>query len=236
MDGGLKVYNENKVLTIDNTYRGIALKRIIKATDLPTRGEVLCFINPYEGFTTGNLKARAILTVADEFRMVAIGPVGKLHEKNIQIIKRNEELLLAYQDEADIEGISIYTYGYYTPIQSGDCGLQVYNGDGELVFDSNQAPLLLHASTVVSKSWYYDNGTDITDQDFDAINKAIMISPDVDVLGADGKPFASFIQFYVRFGSRHVDLYAAWPSGLTASSVRGARITHMLADTKYHTR
>lgn len=235
MNSGLKVYNRNKVLTIDNTYRGIALKRIVDAINLPTRKDVFCFINPYESFQTGNLKARAITTEPDEFRMFAIGPVGKLHERNIQIIKKNKELLLAYQDESDIEDISVYTYGYYTPIQSSDCGLQVYNSDGKLVFDSNQAPLLLHASTIDSERWY-DNGTNITDTDYNAITKAIMISPDIEVLGTDGKPFVDFIQFYVCCGSYHVGLAAAWPDGLTASAVRGASITHMLVDTKYHTR
>lgn len=237
MNSGLKVYNQNKVLTIDNTYRGIALKRIIKATDLQAREDVLCFINPSEGFATGNLKTRAVSTVADEFRMVAIGPVDKLYLGNIQIIKKNKELLLAYRDEADIEGISVYTYGYYTPKQSDDCGLQVYNSDGKLVFDSNQAPLLLHASTISEDS--YDNGANITDRDYNATTKAIMISPDVEVLGANGKPFADFIQFYVRYGyapGRRTYLYAAWPSSLNASSVRNASITHMLVDTKYHTR
>lgn len=235
MNSGLKVYNQNKVLTIDDTYRGIALKRIIKATDLQTREDVLCFIKPYEGFTTGNLKTRAVSTVADEFRMVAIGPVDKLDERNIQIIKKNKELLLAYRDEADIEGISIYTYGYYTPKQSSNCGLQVYNSDGKLVFDSNQVPLLLHASTISEN--YYDNSTYITDTDYDATTKAIMISPDVEVLGINGEPFDTFMQFYVHRGNqRSVRLYAAWPSGLTASSVRNASITHMLVDTKYHTR
>lgn len=235
MNSGLKVYNRNKVLTIDNTYRGIALKRIVDATDLPTRKDVFCFINPYESFQTGNLKARAITTEPDEFRMFAIGPVGKIHEKNIQIIRSGKELLLAYKSEADIEGVTIYTYGYYTPKQSGDCGLQVYNSDGDLVFDSNQAPLLLHASTI-RDSAYYDNGTQMTDTDYYGKTKAIMISPDIDVLGTTGEPFADFIQFYVRLGSYHVDLYAAWPGGLTSSAVRGARITHMLVDTKYHTR
>lgn len=234
MNGGLKVYNQNKVLTIDDTYRGIALKRIINAADLPARKDVFCFIYPYESFETGNLKARVITTEPDEFRMFAIGPVDRVYKKKIQIIRSGKELLLAYQSEADIEGISIYTYGYYTPKQSGDCGLQVYNSNGALVFDSNQAPLLLHGSATTS--WHHDNSTQITDDDFNGETKAIMISPDIEVLGTTGEPFADFIQFYVRFDSKFVFLYAAWPSGLTASSVRNASITHMLVDTKYHTR
>lgn len=147
------------------------------------------------------MKARTINTGSDEFRMFAIGPVGKLQEKAIQIIRAGKELLLAYKSEADIEGIAIYTYGYYTPKQYGNCGLQVYNGDGDLVFDSNQAPLLLHASTI-EDSGYYDNGTDLAGiSSFDAEMAAIMISPDIEVLGATGEPFADFIQFYVRIVS-----------------------------------
>lgn len=238
MSNGLKVYNQDKILTIDSTYRGIALKRIIDAKELPKRQDVFCFINPYESFQTGNLKARTINTGSDEFRMFAIGPVGKLQEKAIQIIKAGKELLLAYKSEADIEGIAIYTYGYYTPKQYGNCGLQVYNGDGDLVFDSNQAPLLLHASTI-EDSGHYDNGTDLTGiSSFDAEMAAIMISPDIEVLGATGEPFADFIQFYVRIVFSRARLYlgAAWPGGLTASAVRGASITHMLVDTSHYTR
>lgn len=40
MSNGLKVYNKDKILTIDNTYRAIALKRIIDAKELPTREDV----------------------------------------------------------------------------------------------------------------------------------------------------------------------------------------------------
>lgn len=238
MSNGLKVYNKDKILTIDNTYRAIALKRIIDAKELPTRQDVFCFVNPYESFQTGNLKARTINTGSDEFRMFAIGPVGKLQEKGIQIIKTGKELLLAYKSEVDIEGIAIYTYGYYTPKQYGNCGLQVYNSDGDLVFDSNQAPLLLHASTI-EDSGYYDNGTDLTGiSSFDAEMAAIMISPDIEVLGATGEPFADFIQFYVYINNITQRLYlaAAYPSGLTASAVKRISIIHMLVDTRYYTR
>lgn len=235
MSNGLKVYNKDKILTIDNTYRAIALKRIIDAKELPTREDVFCFINPDESFQTGNLKARTINTGSDEFRMFAIGPVGKLQEKAIQIIRAGKELLLAYKSEADIEGIAIYTYGYYTPKQYGNCGLQVYNGDGDLVFDSNQAPLLLHAS-IIEDSGYYDNGTDLTGIGFDGEMAAIMISPDIEVLGATGEPFANFIQFYVRINFQRLYLGAAWPGELTASAVRGASIAHMLVDTSHYTR
>ena len=143
---------------------------------------------------------------------------------------------MAYKSEADIEGVAIYTYGYYTPKQYGNCGLQVYNGDGDLVFDSNQAPLLLNASTI-EDSWYYDNGTDLTGiSSFDAEMAAIMISPDIEVLGATGEPFANFIQFYVRINFQRLYLGAAWPGGLTASAVRGASIAHMLVATSHYTR
>lgn len=232
MSNGLKVYNKDKILTIDNTYRGIALKRIIDAKELPTREDVFCFINPYESFQTGNLKARTITTGPDEFRMFAIGPVAKLLDNNIQIIRTGKELLLAYKSEADIEGIAIYTYGYYTPKQSGNCGLQVYNGGGDLVFDSNQAPLLLYASTI----GHYDNSTELLGADYDGKTKAIMISPDIEVLGATGEPFADFIQFYVHMESDRLYLGAAYPGGLTASAVRGISISHMLVDTRYYTR
>lgn len=232
MSNGLKIYNQDKILTIDDTYRGIALKRIIDAKELPTREDVFCFINPYESFQTGNLKARTITTGPDEFRMFAIGPVVKLLGNNIQIIRTGKELLLAYKSEADIEGIAIYTYGYYTPKQSGNCGLQVYNGDGDLVFDSNQAPLLLHASTIGN----YDNSTELLGADYDGKTKAIMISPDIEVLGATGEPFADFIQFYVHMESDRLYLGAAYPGGLTASAVRGISISHMLVDTSHYTR
>lgn len=230
MSNGLKIYNQDKILTIDDTYRGIAFKRIIDAKELPTRQDVFCFINPYESFQTGNLKARTITIGPDEFRMFAIGPVSKLQEKSVQIIRTGKELLLAYKSEANIEGIAIYTYGYYTPKQSGNCGLQVYNGGGDLVFDSNQAPLLLHASTIGK----YNNNTEPLG---DGETNAIMISPDIEVLGATGEPFADFMQFYVNiepWGSLY--LKAVWPSGLTASAVRGANIAHMLVDTSHYTR
>lgn len=233
MSNGLKVYNKDEILTIDNTYRGIALKRIIDAKELPTRQDVFCFINPYDSFQTGNLKARTITTGPDEFRMFAIGPVSKLNEKSIQIIGTGKELLLAYKSEANIEGIAIYTYGYYTPKQSGNCGLQVYNGGGDLVFDSNQAPLLLYASTIGN----YNNSTELLSPDYDGKMKAIMISPDIEVLGATGEPFADFIQLYVNIDpGGYVYLKAVWPSGLTASAVRGANIAHMLVDTRHYTR
>lgn len=232
MSNGLKIYNKDKILTIDSTYRGIALKRIIDAKELPKRQDVLCFINPYESFKTGNLKARTINIGLDEFRMFAIGPVDKLLNNNIQIIRTGKELLLAYKSEADIEGIAIYTYGYYTPKQSGNCGLQVYNGDGDLVFDSNQAPLLLNASTIGN----YDNSTELLGTDYDEKTKAIMICTDIEVLGATGEPFAKFIQFYVHMEIYRLYLKAAWPGGLTASAVRGASIAHMLVDTSHYTR
>ena len=233
MSNGLKVYNKDEILTIDNTYRGIALKRIIDAKELPTRQDVFCFINPYDSFQTGNLKARTITTGPDEFRMFAIGPVSKLNEKSIQIIGTGKELLLAYKSEANIEGIAIYTYGYYTPKQSGNCGLQVYNGGGDLVFDSNQAPLLLSASTIGD----YNNGAELLGADVDGKMTAIMISPDIEVLGATGEPFADFIQLYVNIElNGYVYLKAVWPSGLTASAVRGANIAHMLVDTRHYTR
>ena len=232
MSNGLKIYNRDKILTIDNTYRGIALKRIIDAKELPRREDVFCFINPYESFQTGNLKARTITTGPDEFRMFAIGPVSKLLEKNIQIIRIGKELLLAYKSEADIEGVAIYTYGYYTPKQSGNCGLQVYNGGGDLVFDSNQAPLLLYTSSTVNSGFGGNNTEPLGDGE----TNAIMISPDIEVLGATGEPFADFIQFYINMDLRRLYLKAAYPSSLTASAVRGISIAHMLVDTSHYPR
>ena len=225
MAGGLRIYNKNKILTIDNNYSGVALRRVIKASDLPVAKDLLCYIDPWSGFSTGSLKARTISTLGDEFRSFAIGPPDVLDKQKIQIVKTESgELFLAYQNETDIENTKLYTYGYNYPYKTGKNGLRVYNDKNQLTFDSNQKQMLIEGSSV-SKGGYccYHSNPGFS-------KLAITMSVDINMLGATGKPFVTQIQYYVVADVLATYLYAAWMGGLTASGARNVTIAHMLVD------
>lgn len=230
MAGGLRIYNKNKILTIDNNYSGVALRRVIKASDLPTAKDIVCYNDPLNSFGYGTLKARTISTFGDEFKAFAIGPLNALVEYKIQIVKTvSGELFLAYQNESDIENIKLYTYGYNYPYKTGKNGLRVYNDKNQLTFDSNQKQMLIEAGSVNKRLGY--NCCVYNNIHLDKL--AITMSVDINMLGTTGKPFATQVQYYVYADSSNSFLYAAWVGGLTASSVRNAAVAHMIVNTEY---
>lgn len=230
MAGGLRIYNKNKILTIDNNYSGVALRRVIKASDLPVAKDLLCYIDPWSGFSTGSLKARTISTLGDEFKSFAIGPPDVLDKQKIQIVKTESgELFLAYQNETDIENIKLYTYGYNYPYKTGKNGLRVYNDKNQLTFDSNQRQMLIEASSVNTR--YSNNHCNYPTNTMYS-DLAITMSVDINMLGATGKPFVTQVQYYVIASGLGTYLGAAWMPGLTVSGARGVSIAHMLVNVK----
>lgn len=165
----------------------------------------------------------------DEFRTFAIGSLDKLTERKIQIVKKeNSAMCIAYQNDSDLEGVKLYTYGYNLPLKSGKCGLRVYNSNGQLTFDSNQKQMLVEASTVG-----YSNSQSCFLRDRNLEQKAVTICADINVLGTSGKSFATQIQYYLYIAAGTTYLLAAWPGGLTSSAIRNAGIAHMIVDTNY---
>ena len=226
---GLRIYNKNKILTIDNHYRGVALRRIINAKDLPGADSITCYTDPVNSWQLGVFKAKTISITGDEFRTFAIGPLDKLNKQKIQIVKKeNGTMCIVYQNDADLEGVKLYTYGYNFPYKSGKCGLRVYNGKEQLTFDSNQKQMLIESSVVG-----YVNTQSCFLRDNNLGKKAVSICADINILGVDGKPFAAQIQYYLYIAAGGTSLLAAWPSGLTASAIRNVNVVHMIVDTNY---
>lgn len=141
MNAGFEVRNSSEdVVTINQDYKAIVLRRKIKIRDLSYMGTVRAISNPWDQLllpgtpSFGNLPQYQLALSDDElfWGITICKNIG-----NSVMVKRPAEKDVRFNipSETNLDGVYIYTFGL--PYNSGShCGLQVFNEKGEIVFDS----------------------------------------------------------------------------------------------------
>ncbi len=141
MSAGFEVRNGSEdVVTINQDYKVLVLRRKIKITDLSYMGTVWTISNPWDQNilwgtpTFKNLPQYQLILNDDElfWGITICQNIG-----NSVMVKRPSENDVRFNIPSGInlDGVYIYTFGL--PYNSGShCGLQVFNEKSEIVFDS----------------------------------------------------------------------------------------------------
>ncbi len=138
-------------MQIDQDHKGFTLKRKIRLLDLPYMGTASVIYCPWDmpvmtsdGYTFKELPQYQLklndneqlwgITVCEEInhRVLIECPA----EKDIRIFTDT-------YSEAMLADVYIYTFGF--PEITGNCGLQVFNGAGEIVFNAAEKPLKIYS-------------------------------------------------------------------------------------------
>lgn len=144
---GITVYNDDNKLTVNQTYKNLVLKRKIKLTELKEvpfekeedEGALLLTLNNGEilaavgGMTPDN----NMLILQDYYY-----GLKRIHLRGIEYSGdaiTDDEVLSAEALKSAYPNVYIYTFGFDTTmVAPHSIGLQVFNSNGECVFDSDK--------------------------------------------------------------------------------------------------